>query len=326
MIDRLTSMETFVRASDLGSFTAAARVLGMTPQMVGKHIRSLEERLGTPLLRRSTRRQSLTEAGEVYYERCRTVLAEFALAEASVEDMGAVPRGRLRMSAPVGFGACRLAPLLTRFMQKHSAIEIELVLTDRYVDLIDEGFDAVVRLGPIAETTLAARELASHDQVACAAPGYLRQHGTPRVPGDLTEHDCLGFVNATGLPYAEWRFTAQDGQVHPVTIRSRFRVNDGRVLALAAVAGAGIVLQPAAVLQEHLDAGRLVPILGDFLAPARPMLLLFPNRRPQPPKLRALIDDIVAAFPPGSPVGVRRRRRDGHVTGGDHQGRIDMTG
>ena len=299
MSDRLAEMEVFVKASDLGSFTAAAKALGMTPQMVGKHVRSLEERLGTPLMRRSTRRQSLTEAGQVYYERCRAVLAEFALAEATVENLGALPKGRLRLSAPVGLGASRLAPLLTAFMQRNPAIEVELVLTDRYVDLIDEGFDAVMRLGPIGDTSLAARELMRHDQVACASPDYLRKYGIPLVPGDLVGHDCLGFVNASGLPYAEWRFTGRDCTVHSVHVRSRFRVNDGRVLALAAVAGAGIVLQPEAVLRQHLDAGRLVPILDDFRPPVRPMALLFPNRRPQPPKLRALIDEVVAAFPPG---------------------------
>ena len=122
MSDRLVGMEVFVKASDLGSFTAAAKALGMTPQMVGKHVRSLEESLGTALMRRSTRRQSLTEAGQVYYERCRAVLAEFALAEATVENLGALPKGRLRLSAPIGFGASRLAPRLTVFMQRHPAI------------------------------------------------------------------------------------------------------------------------------------------------------------------------------------------------------------
>lgn len=293
MIDRLTSMAVFVRAADLGSFTAAAATLGLTSQMVGKHVRMLEMRLGTALMRRSTRQQSLTDAGRLFYERCRTVLAEVEAAEAVVEEISAAPRGRLRLSAPVGFGACRLAPLVTGFMARHPAVEVELVLTDRYVDLVEEGFDAVLRLGPVADSSLAARELGPHAQVACAAPDYLAAHGTPRTPADLAAHACLGFVNASGLPYAEWRFTAPDGTVHPVRIRSRFQVNDGRVLAAVAVAGQGIVLQPEAVLREHLDAGRLVPILADYAAPGRPMFLMFPSQRPQPPKLRAFIDYMV---------------------------------
>ena len=296
MIDRLTSMEVFVKSVDLGSFTAAATALGISSQMVGKHVRVLEQRLGTQLMRRSTRRQGLTDAGRLFYQRCRAVLAEVESAEAVAEDVNATPRGRLRLSAPVGFGACRLAPTLTAFMERHPGVEIELVLTARYVDLIDEGFDAVLRLGPIPDTSLAARNLAAHDQVACASPTYLARKGAPQTPADLGGHDCLGFVNASGLPYSEWCFTARDGTAHPVRIRSRFRVNDGRVLANAAVAGGGIVLQPEAVLCEHLEAGRLVPVLTDYVAPSRPMVLMFSGQRSQPPKLRALIDTIVAAM------------------------------
>lgn len=296
MADRLTSMAVFVRSADLGSLTAAAATLGMSAQMAGRHIRELERRLGTPLMRRSTRRQSLTDAGRLYYEQCRRVLTEVEAAEAVVESLSAMPRGRLRLSAPVGFGASRLAPMLTGFMASHAGIEIELVLTDRFVDLIDEGFDAVIRLGPIAETSLAARKLAVHDQVVCASPAYLAAHGAPATPADLAAHTCLGFVNASGLLYATWRFS-KEGADHSVRISSRFQVNDGRVLAAAAAAGHGVILQPEAVVRDHIDAGALVPILVDYTPPSRPMFLMFMAQRPQPPKLRALIDAVVTAFP-----------------------------
>lgn len=296
MTDRLTSMAVFVKATDLGSLTAAATALGMSSQMAGKHVRVLEDRLGTPLMRRSTRRQSLTDAGRLYYERCRRVLAEVEAAEAVVEEVSATPRGRLRISAPVGFGATRLAPVLIDFMARHAGIEIELVLTDRYVDPVDEGYDAVVRLGPIAETSFVARELVSHEQVVCASPAYLASHGAPVTPGDLAEHACLGFVNASGLPYAVWRFK-KGGTDHTVRVQSRFQVNDGRVLAAAAAAGHGIILQPEAVLRDAIERGSLVPLLTDYQAPGRSMFLMFLARRPQPPKLRALIDDVVKAFP-----------------------------
>lgn len=296
MIDRLTSMEVFVKAVDLGSFTAAATAMGLSSQMVGKHVRSLEQRLGTQLMRRSTRRQSLTETGRLYYDRCRSILLEVKAAEAVAEDLNAAPRGRLRLSAPVGFGACRLAPMLTSFVERYPEVAIELVLTDRYVDLVDEGYDAVLRLGPVADTSLAARELAPHELVACASPGYLARRGAPRTPADLCDHACLGFVNASGLPYLEWRFTDEDGTPQSIRVRSRFQVNDGRVLADAAIAGAGIMLQPEAVLREHLDAGRLMRVLANYSAPSRPMLLMFSGQRSQPPKLRALIDAVVSAF------------------------------
>ncbi|WP_158804968.1 LysR substrate-binding domain-containing protein [Acidisoma sp. L85] len=180
----------------------------------------------------------------------------------------------------------------------------ELNLTDRFVDLVDEGYDAVLRLGPIADTSLVARELAPHDQIACASPSYLKAQGSPQTPADLADHNCLGFTNASGLPYADWNFS-RGGALCSVRIHSRFQVNDGRVLAMAAVAGGGIILQPEAVLREHLDIGALVPVLTDYDAPSRPMALLFSSQRPQPPKLRAFIDYIVAALPasPRAPAG-----------------------
>ena len=305
MIDRLTSMAVFVRATDLGSFTAAGKAMGMTAQMVGKHVRMLEERLGMALLQRSTRRQSLTEAGQLFYDRCRAVLAEVEAAEAVMEEIDAAPRGRLRVSAPVGFGACRLAPILTAFMQRYPGVQVELNLTDRFIDLVDEGYDAMLRLGPVGDTSLVARELTPHDQVACASPAYLETKGVPRTPADLANHACLGFINASGLPYLDWVFS-KGGATYPIRIQSRFQVNDGRVLARAAAAGGGIILQPEAVLREQLDAGTLVPVLTDYDPPSRPMLLLFSGGRMRPPKLRAFIDHIVAALPAKAAISAPR--------------------
>ncbi len=301
MLDRLTSMRVFAKAADLGSFTAAGVALGITSQMVGKHVSALEAKIGTPLLQRTTRRQSLTETGRAFYERCRIILAEadaaYALAETSAEH----PSGRLRVSAPVGFGACRLAPLIGDFLERHPALEIELNLTDRYVDVIDEGYDAVLRLGPIGDTSLTVRELARHDQVACASPAYLARRGAPRTPVDLADHACLGFVNWSGLPYAEWRF-GRNGRFYPVQVRGRFQVNDGRVLVAAAIAGHGIILQPEAVVAEALHRGDLLPVLTEFVAPSRTMNLLHSARRPQPAKLTAFIDHLVTAFAASDPT------------------------
>ena len=306
-MDRVTSMAAFVKAADLGSLTAAATALGMSSQMVGKHIGFLEARLGAPLMRRTTRRQSLTDVGRHFYERCRIILADMEAAEALVHDMSSTPRGRLRVSAPVNVGAGRLAPAITRYLAAYPAVEVELNLTDRYVDVVDEGYDAVVRLGPIKDTALAARELEPHRQVACAAPAYLAARGTPASPDDLAAHDCLGYVNWSGLPYAEWRFT-KAGRVHAVQVRSRFNVNDGRVLLAAALDGYGVLLQPEAILRDALDAGRLVPVLSDYAAPSRPMLLLFSARRPQPPTLRSFIDCVVDALGPKSSRSIEGRR------------------
>ena len=203
----------------------------------------------------------MTETGRNFYERCRVILGETDAAFALVETSAEQPRGRLRVSAPVGFGSCRLAPVLSDLLERHPALEIELNLTDRFVDVVDEGYDAVLRLGPIGETSLTVRELTRHGQVACASPAYLALHGAPRTPGELTDHACLGFVNWSGLPYAEWRFS-RDGKVYAVQVRSRFQVNDGRVLVAAAIAGHGVILQPEAVAASALGRGDLVPVHG----------------------------------------------------------------
>ncbi len=181
-------------------------------------------------------------------------------------------------------------------------MEVELTLTDRFVDLVDEGFDAVLRLGPISETSLVGRELTSHDQIVCASPAYLERRGVPRVPAELTDHDCLGFVNWSGRPYAEWRF-GLSGVVHPVHIRSRFQVNDGRVLVAAAVAGHGIILQPEAVVADALAQGALVPVLSDYVPPSRTLYLVHTPRLPQPPKLATFIDYVLAALAGTKPYG-----------------------
>ena len=296
MLDRLTSMRVFVKAADAGSFTAAGATLGLTSQMVGKHVSALEAKLGTPLLQRSTRRQSLTELGQQFYERCRSILAEADAAYALAENSTDRPVGRLRLSAPVGFGSCRLAPVLADLLKLHPSLEIELNLTDRYVDMIDEGYDAVLRLGPIDETTLVARELCSHNQVACASPDYLARHGSPSTPAELAHHACLGYVNWSGLPYSEWRF-GQNGDVFPIHVRSRFQVNDGRVLVAAAIEGHGIILQPEAVVADALARRDLVPVLTNYVAPSRQLYLIYSARQPRPAKLDFFIDRVIAAFP-----------------------------
>ena len=300
-MDRLASMGVFVKAADLGSFTAAAAVLGMSSQMVGKHVSFLEARLGAQLLRRTTRQQSLTDIGRGFYERCRTILSETEAAETLVNDLSTSPRGRLRVNAPVTFGACRMAPLMTRYLEAYPDVEVELTLSDRFVDVVDEGYDAVIRIGPIKDTTLAMRELASYTLIACASPAYLAANGAPNTPEDLAGHQCLVFVSWSGLPYAEWRFV-KARRAFTVQVRSRFQINDGRALLVAALEGHGIILQSEAVVHGDLDAGRLVQVLPGYASPSQPMHLLFSARRPQTPKLRYFIDCVVNAFGPASRI------------------------
>jgi DNA-binding transcriptional LysR family regulator len=288
-------MAVFVKAADLGSFTAAGATLGLSSQMVGKHIGFLEERLGAQLLRRSTRRQSLTEIGQAFYERCRVVLAEAEAAAATARELSATPRGRLRISAPVTFGSIALAPLVARYLQAHPQVEITLDLTDRYVDVVGEGYDAVIRLGPLKDSGLISRVLAPYRLIACASPAYLAAHGTPQAPDDLVAHECLGFVFSSGQFLSEWRF-AKDGQSYAIQVRSRFQVNDARVLHGAALAGHGIVLQANLILAEDLAAGRLVPVLPGYETPTRPLHIVFAATRPPTQALRSFIDCVAVHF------------------------------
>jgi DNA-binding transcriptional LysR family regulator len=293
-MDRLTSMAVFVRAVDTGSFAAAAEALGLSAPMVGKHVRFLEDRLGARLLARTTRRQSVTEVGRAFYERCRIVLAEAEAAEALAEDLHAVPRGRLRINAPVTFGTHELMPMVARYLKAHPEVSIEVTLSDRIVDLVDEGYEAVIRVAPLPDSSLIARRLRPYCLVVCAAPAYLAEHGTPVQPQDLAAHECLGFAHWS--PCHIWDFTDAEGGNHSITVSSRVSINSGQALRSAALEGLGIIQQPEGLLRDDIAAGRLVRVLPGYDPPSRPMHILFaPDRRPTP-KLRSFIDAVVEAF------------------------------
>ena len=291
-MDRLASMAAFVKAAELGSFAAAADALGMSPQMVAKHVASLEARLGARLLNRTTRRQALTEIGRAYHERCKLVLAEAEAADSLVHEARAAPRGLLRINAPVTFGAHSLVPVVARYLRQHPAVEVDLVLSDRYVNLVEEGYEAVFRVGLLPESSLASRALVPFRLVACASPAYLRGRGVPAAPADLAGHECLARHAA-----AEWCFS-RDGQACGVRVRNRLRLNDAKALLHAALDGFGIVLIAEDMVRGALAAGQLVRVLPDFEAPSRPMHLLFLSDHRQAPKLRSFIDAAVQAFGP----------------------------
>jgi len=288
-------MSVFVKAADLGSFTAAAGALSLSSQMVGKHVTFLEQRLGAQLLNRTTRRQSLTPIGHAYYDRCRALLADAVLAEDFVRDMNVTPSGWLRITAPVNFGARRVAPLVTRYLEAYPGVEVGLTLTDRYVDMVDEGFDAAIRTGPLKDSGMTARRLKPDRLIACASPAYVARRGAPASPKDLASHDCLTFMLASGSSFVVWEFIS-GGQMHSIRVRSRFQVNDGRVLLSCALDGSGIILQPEAVVDDDLQAGRLVTVLPDYTTPSRSMHVVFSARRPIPLKLRNFVDMVVEAF------------------------------
>lgn len=293
-MDKLRSMEVFVAAVDAGSFAGAAQRCGMSAVMVGKHIRALEQMLGAALLARTTRRQALTEIGRRYAEQCRAILAQIGEAESVAEAMRAAPRGLLKVTAPVSFGAQWLSPAITDYLERYPDVAVELSLTDRTVDLVEEGFDLAVRIGPLPDSTLVARPLRPYAVALCASPAYLEKHGTPSSPADLARHECLEFTG--WLPQARWKLKGeQDGRlVRP----GRFRANSTAALRMAALNGFGIVMQAESMLADDIAAGRLVALLGEWLPAPRPMHLVYSRDRRATPKQTTIVDFLLERFGP----------------------------
>ncbi|AEG95602.1 LysR family transcriptional regulator [Klebsiella aerogenes] len=289
-MDKLRGMETFVAVVECGSFTGAAARLEMSAVMVGKYIALLEGQLGTRLLERNTRRQSLTDAGRVYFDEARRVLEQVANAERSVERLRLAPAGTLRVSAPVSFGASIIAPLTASFLQAWPEVRVELDLTNRMVDLVDEGIDLAIRIGDIQRTDLVAKYLAPYRMAICAAPDYLVRHGTPQTPADLAGHQCLSHTVWTARN--EWRLPGAAEEVRWKR-DAVLRCNDGYALRMAAVAGAGLLLQPEVLLAEDLANGRLVRILQNYTPEPRPIHLLWRQDLRPLPKLTRFVEHLL---------------------------------
>jgi len=296
-MDRLASMGAFVMAAESGSYASAAARLGMSPQMVAKHVATLEHRLGARLLNRTTRRQSLTELGSAYYERCKHILSEVQSADTLAQVMNDTPRGKLKISAPVTFGSYSLMPLVTDFLRQFPEVEIDLHLTDRFVDLVEEGYEVAFRIGPLGTSSLTARPLAPYRLVTCAAPSYLAERGIPQTPDDLKHHECLGYAYWSRPADREWQF-CKGSAVHKVQVTSRLQINESKALMSAALDGFGIVLGPEDFLTPALQSGELVRVLADFEAPSRQMHLLYTANRQRTAKLRRFVDAVLARFGP----------------------------
>jgi DNA-binding transcriptional LysR family regulator len=292
-MDRLLSMTVFAKAVELGSFSAAAEAFRMSPQLVGKHVHMLEQHLGVRLLNRTTRRQHLTEIGANYYEKVKVILAEVKSAEGLAAESKAKPSGRLRINAPVSFGIHALMPRLTEYMAAYPEVQVEVSLANRYVDALEEGGDAVFRVGELSASSRIARRLAPYRLILCAAPAYLKTHPPIKSPLDLGSHECLGFAYTELRTH--WRFNGPEGLV-TVPVSGRLMIDSGEALLMAARAGMGVMLQPAELIEPELEAGRLVRVLPKYRPPDRPLHLLYAPDRQMTPKLRSFIEFAVAAF------------------------------
>jgi DNA-binding transcriptional LysR family regulator len=296
-VDKLTGMKVFVKAAEMGSFAAVAEALTMSPQMVAKHITALESRLGAALINRTTRRQNLTDIGRSYYERCRIVLAEVDEADAIVTNMKATPSGIIRVNAPVTFGSHTLSPFITRYLGQYPDVQVELTLSDRIVDPIEEDFEVIIRIGELADSGMVAWPLAPYRLIACASPSYIAQYGMPERAADLHQHACLVYGHWSPSMPCRWLFT-KNGKNEEVRPEGRFRSNDWKALMQAAVEGYGVTLGPADVLNNEIKKGHLVRVLPDYDGPSRPMHVLVPTAKKQTVKIQCFIDALRKAFGP----------------------------
>ncbi|RAI70862.1 LysR family transcriptional regulator [Pseudomonas fluorescens] len=297
-MDRFKAMEVFVAAAEAGSYAAASTKLFMTPQMVAKYVQALETRLGVRLLNRTTRRQSLTEFGQRYFERCKYILSVTEEAEFMAQDALEEPRGKIRISAPLNFGSGSFMSFLQSFLSSHPMVEVELTLSDQYVDLAHQGFEAAIRIGESSGSDspdLVSRELRRYQLVPCASPDYIQKNGAPQAPQDLIRHTCLTYLFSDRTHQQEWIFSL-NGTPVPARLNSRMRINDMRALINAAINGQGIVLAAEETLVDALRRGDLVRVLSDYEGPSRPLNLVYKADRQQTAVVKAFIKEAVEHF------------------------------
>ena len=293
-MDRLSEMEAFATVVDQGGFTDAAKKLGISKSAVSKHVSSLETRLGARLLNRTTRRVSPTEIGLAYYDRARRVLNDAGEADALVTAMQSAPSGVLRVSVATDFGVNHLSPILGGFLHEYPEITVNMVLNNRYVELISEGFDLAVRIGDLEDSSLRARKLAETHKQMIASPDYLEEYGRPSRIDDLNEHKLLHYSNqANG---SVWKLTAPSGEKRQVRSAGWLTVNDGQSLLNAACNGLGIAFLPDFLYADAMKEGKLVPAIEGLAPETQGIYAVYPPGRYTQPKVRAFIDFLVESF------------------------------
>ena len=293
VMDRVTAMRSFLRAVDTGSFTDVARELNMTQPTISKQIAALESYLGVQLLLRTTRSLSVTEEGARYYVAAKAALDALEAAEAVARGSKSV-EGRLRIGCPVSFGQVQIVPRLPEFLSRFPEISVDLVMSDAFLDPVEQGVDLVVRLGELQASSLTARRIGSARRATVASPGYIEAFGRPRSPEDLTAHDCVLYTRLASGP--EWHYAMPGGGVTRVRVRGRVQADNSIAMLGAVLAGLGVGLAPLWLAGEDLRAGRLVRLLDDFEPGALPIHTVAPPRSFAPPKVKAFVDYLDQAF------------------------------
>lgn len=287
-------MQVFSQVVESGSFAAAADKLALSTSATSRHVAELEAHLNTRLLNRTTRKVSLTESGRAFYERCVQLLADLEEAEQEASRAAVVPRGTIRLTSSVNFGARHVAPAIAEFLARHPEVRFDVSLSDRIVDLVEEGFDLAVRIGPPGSGNLVARKLGEARIVPCASPAYLAAHGSPAAPEELARHNCLTYEYVT--PRNLWRFRDPAGEQRSVRVGGNLHSNNGDLLAEVAARGGGIVFEPAFIVGPEVRAGRLVPLLQDFEPAPVPIFAAYPSRKHLSAKVRLFVEFLAGSF------------------------------
>jgi DNA-binding transcriptional LysR family regulator len=293
-MDRFETMRVFAQVVESGAFARAAERLGLSTSAVSRHVADLEAHLAARLLQRTTRRLSLTESGRLFYERCVQLLADVEEAEQEVARTVAAPRGTIRLTTSINFGMRHITPAIAAFVTRNPEVKFDVSLSDRVVDLVEEGFDLAIRIGGPGAGHVVARRLAETHLVMAASPDYLARRGTPATPADLSQHNCLTYeyVAARG----RWRLLDAAGREHSVQIAGSVHSNNGDLLAEAAARGIGILYEPAFIVGPEIRAGRLVPLLTDYHSPPLPIYAVYPSRKHLSAKVRAFVNFLAARF------------------------------
>lgn len=290
-MDTLISMRVFAHVVEAGSFTAAAERFHISRPMVSKHVDHLEEHLGVRLLHRTTRRLTLTESGREYFERCSSILSDLDEAEASAANQNQTPRGTLRITMPISFSVHHMGRLISSYAEKYPEVRIELFLSDQRSNLIDEGLDLAIRIGPPQDVNVRSFELAIDRLVVCGAPKYFEIHGIPRHPSELANHTCLLYSHSTAGN--EWLFTGING-VHNVRVAGRISANNGDLLTEIVKNGSGLIRMPLFIIGDALKSGELIPVLTDYESEPIGIYAIPSSKKLLTTKVRSFIEFIIA--------------------------------
>ena len=292
-MDRFQEMTVIAAVVDAGSFIGAAQSLPMSKAVVSRLVAELENRLGVRLLNRTTRTLSLTQEGQAFYLRCKSVLADVEEAEAEVMARRGLARGVLKLNVPVTFGVMHLAPLWGEFMSQNPEVILDVTLSDRVVDLVDEGYDLAVRIGRLSSSTLVSRQIASTRMVLCASPDYLKRRGTPQHPSELASHDLIAYsLMSTG---DHWELTGQEGTLS-VKVKPRMKTNSGDTCVQVAIDGQGVIFQPSFIVDQLIKAGKLLALLPEYTTIEYGIYAVYASRQNVSPKVRVLIDYLLKVF------------------------------